>query len=306
MTVRWSSWAATDTGTVRSGNEDAFVDRPAAGIWAVADGAGGQEHGEVASAELKATLGEVRSRSGILRFLVARMVYQDGVNALLTLGGAFAALIFGWSITEIGIYGIILNVIAIFGCWLAARLDTALGSKTVVVMSLCCLTVATIGIVSTGPGYTLFGMLPLAGADTGGLAGRRGQPEHPAGPVAKPARGVQFLRQARRVGGRDMHPPDIAGDIGDTAIVGISPDQPEKLARFDEKYGLGFTLLSDPDHQVAEAYGVWGEKKNYGRTYMGIIRSAFLIDEQGKVSHAWPKISPKDTPTKLLKALAEG
>ncbi len=99
---------------------------------------------------------------------------------------------------------------------------------------------------------------------------------------------------------------DIAGDIGDTVIVGISPDQPEKLARFDEKYGLGFTLLSDPDHGTAEKYGVWGEKVNYGKRYMGIIRSAFLIDEKGKVSHAWPKISPKDTPTKLLKALAEG
>ncbi|HRW37217.1 MAG: thioredoxin-dependent thiol peroxidase [Acidimicrobiales bacterium] len=99
---------------------------------------------------------------------------------------------------------------------------------------------------------------------------------------------------------------DIAGDIGDTAIVGISPDAPEKLKRFDEKYGLGFTLLGDTDHAVAEAYGVWGEKKNYGRTYLGIIRSAFLIDEKGKISHAWPKISPKDTPTKLLKALAEG
>jgi len=99
---------------------------------------------------------------------------------------------------------------------------------------------------------------------------------------------------------------DIAGDIGDTAIVGISPDQPEKLQRFDEKYGLGFTLLSDPDHATAEKYGVWGEKVNYGRKYMGIIRSAFLIDEKGKISHAWPKISPKDTPKKLLKALAEG
>ena len=98
---------------------------------------------------------------------------------------------------------------------------------------------------------------------------------------------------------------DIAGDIGDTVIIGISPDQPEKLAKFDEKYGLGFTLLSDPDHETAEKYGVWGEKVNYGKRYMGIIRSAFLIDEKGKVSHAWPKISPKDTPTKLLKALAE-
>ena len=99
---------------------------------------------------------------------------------------------------------------------------------------------------------------------------------------------------------------DIAGEIGDTVIIGISPDQPDKLARFDEKYGLGFTLLSDPDHEVAEKYGVWGEKVNYGKRYMGIIRSAFLIDEKGKISHAWPKISPKDTPTKLLKALAEG
>ncbi len=97
----------------------------------------------------------------------------------------------------------------------------------------------------------------------------------------------------------------IKDDIGDTAIIGISPDQPEKLKKFDEKYSLGFTLLSDPDHVTAEKYGVWGEKVNYGRKYMGIIRSAFLIDEKGKVSHAWPKISPKDTPKKLLKALAE-
>jgi peroxiredoxin Q/BCP len=96
---------------------------------------------------------------------------------------------------------------------------------------------------------------------------------------------------------------DVAGDIGDAVIIGISPDQPEKLARFDEKYGLGFTLLSDPDHVVAERYGVWGEKKNYGRTYMGIIRSAFLVGADGKIAEAWPKISPKDTPTKLLKAL---
>jgi peroxiredoxin Q/BCP len=99
---------------------------------------------------------------------------------------------------------------------------------------------------------------------------------------------------------------DIAGDIGDTVVLGISPDKPEKLAKFDEKYGLGFTLLSDPDHEVAEAYGVWAEKSMYGKKYMGIVRSAFLIDEDGKVAEAWPKISPKDTPTNLLKALKEG
>ena len=72
---------------------------------------------------------------------------------------------------------------------------------------------------------------------------------------------------------------DIAGDIGDTVVLGISPDAPTKLAKFDEKYGLGFALLSDPDHTAAEAYGSWGEKSMYGKKYMGIIRSAFLVDE---------------------------
>jgi len=122
-------------------------------------------------AELKATLGEVRQRPGIFRFLVARMIYQDGVNALIVLGGAFAAAMFGWSITEIGVFGIILNVVAIFGCWVAARLDTALGSKVVVMVALVLLTIATVGIVSTGPGYTLFGALPLSVEDPGGLFG---------------------------------------------------------------------------------------------------------------------------------------
>ena len=96
---------------------------------------------------------------------------------------------------------------------------------------------------------------------------------------------------------------DVADDIGDTVIVGISPDQPEKLARFDEKHSLGFTLLSDPEHETAEKYGAWGEKSMYGKKYMGIIRSAFLVDEKGKLLEAWPKISPKDTPIKLVKAL---
>jgi thioredoxin-dependent peroxiredoxin len=96
---------------------------------------------------------------------------------------------------------------------------------------------------------------------------------------------------------------DIAGQIGDTVIVGISPDKPAALAKFDTKYSLGFPLLSDIDHSVAEAYGVWQEKKNYGKTYMGIVRSAFLIDGKGKIVHAWYKVSPKDTPTNLLAAL---
>jgi peroxiredoxin Q/BCP len=98
---------------------------------------------------------------------------------------------------------------------------------------------------------------------------------------------------------------DISGDVGDTAIIGISPDGSAKQKKFDDKYDLGFPLLADTEHAVAEAFGVWGEKKNYGRTYMGIVRSAFLVDEKGKIAHAWYKISPKDTPVKLQQALAE-
>jgi thioredoxin-dependent peroxiredoxin len=65
---------------------------------------------------------------------------------------------------------------------------------------------------------------------------------------------------------------DILGDIGDTRVLGISPDKPAKQKKFDDKYSLGFPLLADEDHSVAEAYGAWGEKSMYGRTYMGIIR----------------------------------
>jgi peroxiredoxin Q/BCP len=96
---------------------------------------------------------------------------------------------------------------------------------------------------------------------------------------------------------------DIAGDVGDTAIVGISPDKVAAQARFDTKYGLGFPLLADEDHAVADAFGVWGEKSMYGKSYMGIVRSAFLIDEKGKIADAWYKVSPKDTPKNLLAAL---
>ena len=98
---------------------------------------------------------------------------------------------------------------------------------------------------------------------------------------------------------------DIRDDVGDTAIIGISPDAPAKQKKFDTKYSLGFPLLADVDHTVAEAYGVWGEKKLYGRAFMGIIRSAFLIDEKGKLLDTWYKVSPKDTPLKLQQALAD-
>jgi peroxiredoxin Q/BCP len=96
---------------------------------------------------------------------------------------------------------------------------------------------------------------------------------------------------------------DIAGGVGDTAIVGISPDKPAKQARFDMKHGLGFPLLADEDHAVAEAYGVWREKSMYGKKYMGILRSAFLVGAGGRLAEVWYKVSPKDTATNLLAAL---
>lgn len=96
---------------------------------------------------------------------------------------------------------------------------------------------------------------------------------------------------------------DIADQIGKTVIVGISTDKPSKLLKFDEKFSLGFTLLSDDTNAVAKKYKVWKKKSMYGREYMGIERSAFLINGKGEIVHAWYKISPKDTPLRLLESL---
>jgi MFS transporter, UMF1 family len=119
--------------------------------------------------ELKETIADVRQKPGIFRFLVARMIYQDGVNGLIILGGTFAAIMFGWKITEIGIFGIILNVAAIIGNLTASVIDTKLGSKRVVIVALFLLIIATIGIVSTGTTYTLFGALTFSDVGSGGL-----------------------------------------------------------------------------------------------------------------------------------------
>ncbi|MGH2782922.1 MAG: thioredoxin-dependent thiol peroxidase [Thermoleophilaceae bacterium] len=97
---------------------------------------------------------------------------------------------------------------------------------------------------------------------------------------------------------------DVAGEVGGTVIVGVSPDPPRRQARFDEKHGLGFPLLADEDHAVAEAYGVWAEKSMYGRKYLGVLRSAFLVDVHGTVAEAWYKVSPRDTAANLVRALA--
>lgn len=119
--------------------------------------------------ELTSTLRELRHRPLITRFLIARMLYQDGVNGLLILGGAFAAGMFGWATMEIGIYGIILNIVAIGGCFAAGRLDQRLGSRTMIIVSLLLLLLATFGIVSTEKTSTLFGLLQFSTEETQGL-----------------------------------------------------------------------------------------------------------------------------------------
>ena len=79
------------------------------------------------------------------------------------------------------------------------------------------------------------------------------------------------------------------------SAIGISPDKPSKQKKFDEKYSLGFLLLSDTDNKVSRAYGAWGEKSMYGKTYEGIIRSSFVIDGQGKIVQASYKVKPLET-----------
>ncbi|MFB0691069.1 MFS transporter [Agrobacterium pusense] len=115
--------------------------------------------------ELKTTLRELRHRPMLLRFLIARMLYQDGVNGVVILGGAFAAGMFGWETIETGLFGILLNVVAIVGCFAAGRVDQTLGSRNTVLISLVLLLLATIGIVSTQKGSTLFGLLQLSTDD---------------------------------------------------------------------------------------------------------------------------------------------
>lgn len=76
-------------------------------------------------------------------------------------------------------------------------------------------------------------------------------------------------------------------------VLGVSPDMPDKLAKFRDKESLNFDLLSDPDHALADAYGAWGKKMNYGKEYMGILRSTFIIGTDGKIKHVMPKVNTK-------------
>jgi peroxiredoxin Q/BCP len=93
-------------------------------------------------------------------------------------------------------------------------------------------------------------------------------------------------------------------EAANAVVLGISPDGVASHQRFKEKFGLPFPLLADEDHQVAEAYGVWAEKTRGGRTYMGINRSAFVIDENGTLVDVVYGIKPDDTTPRALAALA--
>jgi peroxiredoxin Q/BCP len=87
-------------------------------------------------------------------------------------------------------------------------------------------------------------------------------------------------------------------------VLGVSPDTVEDIKRFHGGQGLNFTLLADADHAVAEQYGTWGEKKTYGKTYMGVQRATFIIDADGTVAHVIPKASPKTHDEQVLALLA--
>jgi peroxiredoxin Q/BCP len=101
-------------------------------------------------------------------------------------------------------------------------------------------------------------------------------------------------------GFRDNFPViEAAGAI----VLGISPDSVDRLAKWRAKEGLPYHLLSDADHAVADAYGVWGEKKMYGRAYQGIIRSHFIIDAEGRLEDVQYKVSPQKSVEKALKQL---
>ena len=99
---------------------------------------------------------------------------------------------------------------------------------------------------------------------------------------------------------RDAH--STFTDAGYT-ILGVSPDPVARHVKFKEKHDLNFPLLADPEHTVAESYGVWREKKNYGKTYMGIVRSTFVIDEEGKIAHILDNTRAKGHSEKLAKLL---
>jgi peroxiredoxin Q/BCP len=108
---------------------------------------------------------------------------------------------------------------------------------------------------------------------------------------------------AQACGFRDSY-PEISER--NAMVLGISPDPVNSHVKFKTKYDLPFRLLADPDHQVAELYGVWGEKSNYGKKYFGIVRSHFVVDEQGRITDVQYGISPTDSVQSALATLRLG
>lgn len=98
---------------------------------------------------------------------------------------------------------------------------------------------------------------------------------------------------------------DVYDDILDAGavVIGVSPDPVESHRKFRMKHDLPFVLLSDPDHRVADLYGAWGEKKMYGKTYEGILRSTYIIDETGRIARVFPKVTPAKHSQEVLEAL---
>jgi peroxiredoxin Q/BCP len=99
------------------------------------------------------------------------------------------------------------------------------------------------------------------------------------------------------------HRPDY--EAAGAVVLGVSPDSVKAVKKFSDKQSLNFSLLADEDHAVCELYGVWAEKSMYGRTYWGALRSTFIIDPEGTVSHVIPKVSPKTHDDEVLKLLGE-
>jgi thioredoxin-dependent peroxiredoxin len=100
---------------------------------------------------------------------------------------------------------------------------------------------------------------------------------------------------------------DHSSDYTDAGVtvLGVSPDTVAEVKKFHDKFSLDFTLLADADHAVADAYGTWMEKKNYGKTYWGVQRATFIIDGEGKLARVFPKVSPKTHDDVVLGALHE-
>ena len=114
------------------------------------------------------------------------------------------------------------------------------------------------------------------------------------------AAGGDAMRQA--FGIRDRSPEYAKAGA---RVLGVSPDTVEDEMKFADKYELDFDLLADADHEVADLYGVWGERKAYGNTLMGVTRSTFIIDPEGRVAKVFPKVSPKTHDDVVLGALGE-